>query len=178
MGGAEMFTELIPDQDTLHLHGSPDATAPVSFHGMLSEAQKIVRKHYPGARFLEADIDYETFGSGWRFVFDVPATSLKEAQSTVILYNVMGQFQMPLQLVEAPWSGDQPIPLPLPVIVEEAEELAQHASNNGVVTSASLRWVLFPGIEEPHYILTVPDRDLQVFVGAYSRQVRAISLTV
>jgi hypothetical protein len=173
-----MFTETIPAQDTLHLHGSVDATPPVSFQEMLSKGQKIVRKHYPGARFLEADIDYESFGSGWRFVFDVPATSLKETHSTVILYNVLGQFQMPLQLVEAPWSGDQPIPLPLPVSVEEAEELAHHACKNGMVTGASLRWVLFPGIEEPHYILTVPDRDLQVFVGAYSRQVRAIPLTV
>jgi hypothetical protein len=41
---------------------------------MLNEAAQIVRKHYPGARFLEADINYELFGSGWRFVFDVPAT--------------------------------------------------------------------------------------------------------
>ena len=85
---------------------------------------------------------------------------------------------MPLQLVEAPWSGDQPIPLPLPLGVEEAEELAEKASRHGEITGASLRWVLFPGIEEPHYILTIPDRDLQVFVGAYSRQVRAIPLTV
>ena len=170
-----MFTDLIPEQ-AANLQGTADAS--VSFHEMLAEALRIARKHYPGARFLEADIDYEQFGSGWRFVFDLPATSLKDTHSTVILYNVMGQFQMPLQLVEAPWSGDQPIPLPLPVSVEEAEELAQHAASNGVVTSASLRWVLFPGIEEPHYILTVADRDLQVFVGAYSRKVRAIPLTV
>lgn len=172
-----MFTDLIPDQDTRHLHGSLDATPSVSFQEMLGEAFKIIRKHYPGARFLEADIDYEQFGSGWRFVFDLPATTLKDTRSTVILYNVMGQFQMPLQLVEAPWSGDQPIPLPLPMGIEEAEELAEKATRHGEITGASLRWVLFPGIEEPHYILTVPDRDLQVFVGAYSRQVRAIPLT-
>ncbi|MFY9820069.1 MAG: hypothetical protein WAM82_01725 [Thermoanaerobaculia bacterium] len=173
-----MFADLISEPKPLSFQESQDVTPAASFQEMLGSALKIVRKHYPGARFLEADIDYEQFGSGWRFVFDVPATSLRETQSTVILYNVMGQFQMPLQLVEAPWSGDQPIPLPLPVGVEEAEELAQQAGRNGVVTSASLRWVLFPGIEEPHYILTIPDRDLQVFVGAYSRQVRAIPLTV
>jgi hypothetical protein len=145
---------------------------------MLNEAAQIVRKHYPGSRFLEADINYELFGSGWRFVFDVPATSLKDTHATVILYNVLGKFQMPLQLVEAPWSGDQPIPLPLPLDLEKAEELAQQAGKHGMVSSVSLRWVLFPGIEEPYYILTIPDRDLLVFVGVYSQQVRATPLTV
>ncbi|HYX26847.1 MAG TPA: hypothetical protein VFC23_22025 [Thermoanaerobaculia bacterium] len=173
-----MFADLIQDQATSRLQEAGDTVPTVTFLEMLGEAARIVRKHYPGARFLEADVDYELFGSGWRFVFDVPATSHKETHSTVILYNVMGQFQMPLQLVEAPWSGDQPIPLPLPVGLEEAEELSQQAGKNGAISSVSLRWVLFPGIEEPHYILTIPDRDVQVFVGAYSRQVRTTSLTI
>jgi len=169
-----MFADLL--HETSHLQ--EDITAPVPFLEMLNEAAQIVRKHYPGARFLEADINYELFGSGWRFVFDVPATSLKDTHSTVILYNVMGTFQMPLQLVEAPWSGDQPIPLPLPLGLEKAEELAQKVGKHGMVSSVSLRWVLFPGIEEPHYVLTIPDRDLLVFVGVYSQQVRATPLTV
>jgi hypothetical protein len=170
-----MFADLL--HETSHLQEDTTAVT-VPFQEMLNEAAQIVRKHYPGSRFLEADINYELFGSGWRFVFDVPATSLKDTHATVILYNVLGKFQMPLQLVEAPWSGDQPIPLPLPLDLEKAEELAQQAGKHGMVSSVSLRWVLFPGIEEPYYILTIPDRDLLVFVGVYSQQVRATPLTV
>jgi hypothetical protein len=175
-----MFAELAHDSEALQIPEAPDATTLTPFLDMLDEAARIVRKHYPGARFMEADINYELFGSGWRFVFDVPATSLqeKDTHSTAILYNSLGHFQMPLQYLEAPWSGDQPIPLPLSLDLSEAEELARQAGYGGLVTSVCLRWVLFPGVREPHYILTIPDRNLLVFVGVNSREVRTTPLAM
>ena len=175
-----MYAELVHDNKAPQIPEALDTTPVTPFLEMLGEAARIVRKQYPGARFMEADIDYELFGSGWRFVFDLPATSLqeKDTHSTAILYNSLGQFQMPIQYLEAPWSGDQPIPLPLSLDLQEAEELARGAGYGGLVTSVCLRWTLFPGVQEPHYILTLPDRNLLVFVGINSHEVRTTPLSM
>jgi predicted CxxxxCH...CXXCH cytochrome family protein len=154
-----------------------DTAATVRFLDMLNEAAALLRKRYPGAQFLEADIDLETFGCGWRFVFDVPPAGLRDSRCTAILCHNGQSFQEP-QHIEAPWSSDQPIPLPLDLDVEEAKTLARRAGYDGAVASASLRWVLYPGIDEPHYILSIPEKDVLVFVGAYTRKVTVGPLTV
>lgn len=154
-----------------------EVAAPARFLDMLNEAAALARKRYPGAQFLEADIDLETFGCGWRFVFDVPPAGLRDSRCTVILCRNGAGFQEP-QHIEAPWSSDQPIPLPLDFDVEDAKDLARKAGYNGEIASASLRWVLYPGIDEPHYILAIPEKDVLVFVGVYTRKVTVGPLTV
>jgi hypothetical protein len=154
-----------------------EVAAPARFLDMLHEAAALARKRYPGAQLLEADIDLERFGCGWRFVFDVPAAALRDSRCTVILCHNGQSFEEP-QHLEAPWSTDQPIPLPLDLDVEEARALALQAGYDGDVASLSLRWVLYPGIDEPHYILSIPERDVLVFVGVYTRKVTVGPLTV
>ena len=155
-----------------------DSTPDTTFLDRLNQAAAIIRKRYPGAQLLEADIDLERFACGWRFVFDVPAAGFKDTHSTAILCHDGTRFQMPPQHIEEPWPSDKPIPLPIEMDVEEAEDLAMQAGYSGAVTAISLRWVLYPGIEEPHYILTIPERDVLVFVGVYTRKVTVGPLTV
>lgn len=170
-----MFAELVADPKADSAH---EAVVNATFLDRLNQAAAIVRKRYPGAQLLEADIDLERFVCGWRFVFDVPAAGFKDTHSTAILCHDGTRFQMPPQHIEAPWPSDKPIPLPIDMDVEEAEDLALRAGYSGAVTSISLRWVLFPGIDEPHYILTIPEKDVLVFVGLYSRKVTVGPLTV
>lgn len=157
--------------------GAAETVSNTTFLDRLHEAAAIVRKHYPGAQLLEADIDLERFGCGWRFVFDVPAAGFKDTHSTAILCHDGARFQTP-QHIETPWLTDKPIPLPIELDIQEAEDLAQRAGYTGEITSVHLRWVLHPGIDEPHYILTIPERDVLVFVGVYTRKVTVGPLTV
>jgi hypothetical protein len=174
-----MLAELVVEDrvNTTTGAAAADIAAPTRFLDRLHEAAAIARKRYPGAQLLEADIDLERFGCDWRFVFNVPAAALRDGHSTVILCSNGESFQEP-QHIEAPWSSDQPIPLPLELDVEEAKALARRAGYDGAVSSISLRWVLYPGIDEPHYILTIPERDVLVFVGVYTRKVMVGPLTV
>lgn len=170
-----MLAELVLENKA---DGAPEAVVNATFLDRLNQAAAIVRKRYPGAQLLEADIDLERFACGWRFVFDVPAAGFKDTHSTAILCHDGTRFQMPPQHIEEPWPSDKPIPLPVELDVEEAEDLAMRAGYSGAVTSISLRWVLFPGIDEPHYILTIPEKDVLVFVGLYTRKVTVGPLTV
>lgn len=172
-----MFAELVVEDKVDATAGAADTARATRFVDMLNEAAALVRKRYPGAQLLEADIDLETFGCGWRFVFDVPPAGLRDSRCTVILCRNGQGFQEP-QHIEAPWSTDQPIPLPLDLDVEEAKALVRRAGYNGEVSSASLRWVLYPGIDEPHYIFAIPEKDVLAFVGVYTRKVTVGPLTV
>lgn len=172
-----MFAELAVEEKTNGATGAAaDVAAPARFLDTLNEAAALVRKRYPGAQFLEADIDLETFGRGWRFVFDVPPAGLRDRCTVILCRNGQG-FEEP-QHIDAPWSSDQPIPLPIDLDIQEAENLAHRAGYDGAVASASLRWVLYPGIDEPHYILAIPEKDVLVFVGAYTKKVTVGPLTV
>jgi hypothetical protein len=172
-----MLAELAIEDKIESTGAATDVAAPARFLDTLNEAAAIARKRYPGAQLLEADIDLERFGCGWRFVFDLPAAGLRDSRCTAILCHNGQTFQEP-QHLEAPWSTDQPIPLPVELDVEEAKELARRAGYDGTLSSASLRWVLYPGIDEPHYILCIPEQDVLVFVGIYSRKVTVGPLTV
>jgi hypothetical protein len=138
-----------------------------TFLDMLNQANAIVQQSYPGAQFYEADLDIEMAGSPWRFMFNDPSTS---PNSTVILKNYLGQFQLPPQHVDQPWVGDRVIRLPISLDLAKAEVLAQE-KYSGNIAQISLRWALYPGVNEPHYIFTVPTQGGWVFVGVYSLKV-------
>lgn len=146
--------------------GQADTSA--SFLGMLGQALMIVQQSYPGAQFYEADLNIEMAGSPWRFVFNDPSTH--PVNSTVILKNYMGQFQLPPEHINQPWLEDRVIPMPVTLDLAKAQALAQQ-QYSGNVTQISLRWPLYPGVNEPAYIFTVPSRGGWVFVGVYTLKV-------
>lgn len=139
-----------------------------SFLDMLNQANVIVRRSYPAAQFYEADLNIEMAGSPWRFVFNDPSTH--PVNSTVILKNYLGQFQLPPQHIDQPWLEDRVIPLPISLDLAEAETLARR-QYSGNITQITLRWPLYPGVNEPSYIFTMPTKGGWVFVGVYSRRV-------
>lgn len=139
-----------------------------TFLDMLNQANQIVQKSYPGAQFYEASLNIEMAGSPWRFVFNDPSTS---PNSTVILKNYMGQFQLPPQHVDQPWLEDRVIPLPINLDLATAEQLARQAGYSGNISAITLRWPLYPGEYEPYYIFAMPVEGGWVFVGVYDRKV-------
>jgi hypothetical protein len=169
-----MFAEL----RTSPAPAAADAEERPAFLTMLNQAAAIARRHYPGAQLLEADVNFDLYGRGWRFVFNLPATSVRPMAATAILYNVDGEFVEPIQHIDAPWSSSKPIPLPIDLDVGEAEDLALEAGYGGLVSSIILRWALHPDAKEPHYVLTIPEQDVLVFIGVRSREVTVGPLTV
>lgn len=139
-----------------------------TFLDMLNQANAIAQQYYPGSQFYEADLNIQLAGSPWRFVFNDPSTS---PNSTVIVKNYLGQFQLPPQHVDQPWLEDRVIPLPISLDLAVAEQLARNAGYSGNITMITLRWPLYPGVNEPSYIFTMPAEGGWVFVGVYSRRV-------
>ena len=139
-----------------------------NFLAMLNEANAIVQADYPGAQFYEADLNIQMAGSPWRFVFNDPST---KPNSTVILKNYLGQFQLPPTHIDQPWLEDRVIPLPINLDLATAEQLARNAGYSGNITQITLRWPLYPGVYEPSYIFTMPVEGGWVFVGVYDHKV-------
>lgn len=146
-----------------------------SFLDMLNEANAIVTADYPGATFYEANLNVEMAGSPWQFVFNDPNTV---PNGTVMLNNYMGNFQLPPKHYNAPWGGDRPIKLPIPMSLEEAEYLAKNAGYTGNIAVITLRWPLTAGSTEPLYIFGIPSQDVHVFVGVYSHKVTTAPITI
>lgn len=146
-----------------------------SFLQMLDQANAIVTSDYPGATFYEASLNIEMAGSPWQFVFSDPNTV---PNSTVILTNYMGDFQLPPKHFNAPWGGDRTIRLPIPMSLEEAEALARSAGYTGNIVNITLRWPLTASSLEPLYIFAVPSQNVHVFVGVYTHRVTTAPLTI
>jgi hypothetical protein len=145
-----------------------DAVDTSTFRDMLNQASQIVQQSYRGARVYEATLNVTMPGSPWLFVFNDPDTV---PNSTVMLNNYMGQFQLPPQHVDSYWGEDRVVPLPIPLDLSEAVQLAKQAGYGANISNYTLRWPLAPGVNEPHYILAMPSLSLWVFVGVYTKKI-------
>jgi hypothetical protein len=173
-----MIADPISETSTTGALGATTLTPETRLPALIDEADAIVRKAYPGAQLLAAEGELDGPEKSWRFVFKVPAAGFKETSTTAILTWVDGEFRRPPHYVEETWADDAPIPRPLALDAAGAQELARQAGYHGNAASACLRWVRSPGVDEPHWILTLPDRDLRVYVGVHSREVEAGPLTI
>ncbi len=136
---------------------------------ILLEAARIVRQYYPGADFYEADMDLSQCSPGipWiKSVFNVPADEKTRINTTAILMRLGQEFQLPPQHVGEPWLEDRVVTLPVKKDLDEAIQLARKAGFSAPVTHVTLRWALYPGVEEPNYYLAMPSLQLWVMVGA------------
>lgn len=147
----------------------------VNFLSMLNEANAIVQQQFPGAQFYEADYSIQQPDT-WRFVFNVPPNASHNINTTAIVLNIGGQFS-PVQHIDQPWLEDRVIPLPVLLSLNEAEALAQMAGFTGEIAAITLRWPLYPGVNEPEYIFAIPSQSIRVFVGVYSHKVTSSPLT-
>ncbi len=141
-----------------------------TFLAMLMEANAIVGKAHRGAQFYEADLNIAMAGSPWRFVFNVPGAPGK-INGTAILSNYMGKFQLPPKFIDEPWVEDRIIPLPVRLDLSEAQNLAKQAGYGGHIAYITLRFALYPGVNEPSYVFGIPSQRVHVFVGVNSRKV-------
>lgn len=138
-----------------------------TFLDQLNEAQAIVRRQYPQAQLYEASVNLALVGSGWRFVFNDPATV---PNSTIFLKQVEGRFGTP-EHIRGIWVEDRPIELPITLDLAEAERMCQQGGCIGKISNLTLRYPLGIGVNEPYYIITMASENKRCWVGVDSRSV-------
>lgn len=145
-----------------------------SFLDILGEAVARVQDGHPGVQFYEADgsevHDLEppvtSLVGAWRFVFNDGSTA---PNSAVTLSWRDGTFDDP-QHHDSPWVGDRVIRLPVAMDLSTAIYLMRKAGHQNPFTNVTLRYALYPGVTEPHYIFgTRPGP--WVFVGVNTGRV-------
>jgi hypothetical protein len=140
-----------------------------TFLEYLAEADRLVVEQYPDAQFYEADnLNAGRPGSQWRFVFNDPSTS---PNSTVIIERLERGFGEPREIPE-PWVGDRVIKLPITLGLEDARALCERGGCRGEVRAIVLRHPLYPGVNEPYYIFTMPGEHRRCWVGIVSGEVQ------
>ena len=130
--------------------------ATLSFLGMANIAVRLVTKQYPGAQLLEGDgvspsgptTNVQNVNS-WRFVFRT-----QDGGTAFIQSSVWGEFK-PITYVAQPWLEDVVIPWPIKMDITDAAKLLTQAGYNQPYAYVTLRWPLYPGIEEPYYIFSI-----------------------
>lgn len=145
--------------------------ATLSFLGMANIAVRLVRDQYPGAQLLEGD-GLSPSGpttnvndvNSWRFVFRTANGGTAFIHSTV-----WGEFG-PITYVGQPWLEDVVIPWPIDMELTEAAQLKSNAGYNLPYRTVTLRWPLYPGINQPFYIFG-QENGVYVFVGIYDKKV-------
>jgi hypothetical protein len=140
-----------------------------TFLEYLAEANRLVLAKYPKAQFYEADnLTGDVLGSQWRFVFNDPATA---PNSTVIIERLERGFSEPHHIPH-PWLEDRVIKLPISLGLTEARERCKASNCDGKATAIVLRFPLYPGVEEPYYIVTMGSEGRRCWVGVKTREVK------
>jgi hypothetical protein len=144
-----------------------ESTVADVFLQTLEQANKLVLRQYPTAQFYEASRQVELRGSPWRFVFNDPSTT---PNSTVIIKRLERGFGEPEHINE-PWLGDIVIDLPISLGLDEAYALCNAKDCGGDAGWVTLRFILYPGVTEPKYIITMTAERRRCFVGVRTRTV-------
>lgn len=145
--------------------------AVLSFLGMANIAVRLVTQKYPGSQLYEGDgispsgptTNIKDVNS-WRFVFQVPDNG-----TAIIKSSVWGEFY-PIQYIPQPWLEDVVIPWPIKMDITQADQLLKQAGYSQAYGAVTLRWPLYPGIEQPYYIFSLTT-GVYVFVGVYDGSV-------
>jgi hypothetical protein len=144
---------------------------PLSFLGMANIAVRLVRDRYQDAQLYEGDgispggptTKVQDVNS-WRFVFRAG-----DGGTAIIKSTVWGEFG-PIQYIPEPWLEDRVIPWPIDMEITQADDLLKQAGYTQPYSSVTLRWPLYPGMNQPFYIFQVEGVGF-VFVGIYDRSV-------
>lgn len=144
---------------------------PLSFLGMANIAVRLVRDRYQDAQLYEGDgispggptTKVQDVNS-WRFVFRAG-----DGGTAIIRSTVWGEFG-PIQYIPEPWLEDRVIPWPIDMEITKADDLLKQAGYTQPYSSVTLRWPLYPGMNQPFYIFQVEGVGF-VFVGIYDGSV-------
>jgi hypothetical protein len=147
------------------------AQATDTFLEYLAEANRLVLAKYPKAQFYEADnLTGDVPGSQWRFVFGSPG-------GTAFIERLERGFGEPYEIKEI-WVGDRVIKLPISMGLSDARERCAKSGCGGKNASAIvLRHPLYPGLEEPYYIITMASVGKRCWVGVKTGDVKCEPLT-
>ncbi|MCJ1304280.1 hypothetical protein MMC08_007092 [Hypocenomyce scalaris] len=95
--------------------------------------------------------------------------SLKNNRCAIINSTAGGAFN-PVQYSDKPWLQDLVVAWPIEMDAVEADALLKKAGYNSQYDEMTLRWPLYPGINQPYYIFTMVV-GLFVFVGVNDKNV-------
>ena len=79
-----------------------------------------------------------------------------------------GKWNLP-ETVGSPFVGDRVIPWPIKLKLTAAHDLMVKAGYDVPFSTITLRWTLYPGVNEPHYIFGTEKGF--IFVGVYTHKV-------
>lgn len=139
-----------------------------SFSQLLEQSKEQVARQYPRVQLYEADGRPEN-GQGhnasdvqqWRFIYNNPST---HPNSTVMQNYKHGVFSTPV-LINEPWLEDRIIPFPVKMDLSQAVDILHTNHYTDIFSNITLRYQLYPLVNQPHYIFTFPQLMEWVFVG-------------
>ncbi|MGI5341423.1 hypothetical protein ACQEVS_30475 [Streptomyces sp. CA-181903] len=150
------------------------ADAELNFLGLANTAVRLVREKFPEAELLEGDgvspdgpTDDVRKVNQWRFVFRA------EEGTVIIKSRTWGEFDQP-ELIPQPWLQDRVIPWPVPMDITAADKKLKESGYTGRYRTVTLRWPLFPGMNQPYYIFGTELG--HYFVGVYDGKVKHTAL--
>lgn len=148
---------------------SPVAT--LSFLGLVNEAVQLVRKQegsdaqlYVGIGTPKEPTTNVKDVTNWRFIF-----TLSDNRTAYIQTISWGEFG-PIKVVDEGIVGNRNIPWPFDMDITDAAKLLQQAGYTGPFETVTVRFPLYPGINQPFYIFDMTDGS-QVYVGIYDGSV-------
>ena len=95
--------------------------------------------------------------------------SLEKSRCAIITSTAGGAFN-PVQYRDTPWLQDLVVAWPIEMDAVEADALLKKAGYTALYDELTLRWPLYPGINQPYYIFTMVV-GLFVFVGVNDKTV-------
>lgn len=82
---------------------------------------------------------------------------------------IWGEWNPPTRIGQ-PWLEDRVIPWPIDYDIVDACDALRKAGYSQSFSTVTLRWVLYPGVDEPSYIFGLSDGYF-IFVGVYTHKV-------
>ena len=152
---------------------TPQAT--LSFLGMVNIAVRKVTEKYPDAKLYEVDAVSTNGPTTNPSGINKMKVVFQAGNGTAIIESERwGEFG-PVKYINQPWLEDVVIPWPIEMTLDKADAILRKAGYKGTYTTVTLRWPLYPGVNEPSYIFGMTD-GRHIFVGVYSGKVSANSV--
>ncbi|KAJ3534132.1 hypothetical protein NM688_g7181 [Phlebia brevispora] len=145
---------------------------PLSYLGNVNDAVRIVQAQYPEAVLYVVDgttadgkpTDDPRAITKLRVIFGYEGTTV-----FITSKETWGEWNDPTRIPE-PLIGTRVIPWPINFDIVQAYEVLRQRGYTESFTTVTLRWPLYPGVEEPYYIFGLTSGQ-NVFVGVYTHTV-------
>ncbi len=140
-----------------------------NFLSNINQAVDLVTGQYPGSSLYQVD-GFSVQGS-ITDVLKVDCLRLlfrtRGGGIALLRSNACGQLGA-IEYFPEPWLENRTIPWPISLDLAEAAHMVRQAGYEAPYEAMTLRWPLYPGVQEPFYIFRLKNQTF-VFVGVYTK---------